>query len=51
MPRPSHYGSIPADEDSIESARELKEQLNLTWSQFLDESVTAIERIDVQPTD
>jgi len=36
MPYPNGYKDIPAHEDSIAKAREVKETLGLTWNQFLE---------------
>lgn len=35
MPYPENYADIAAHEDSIKKARHVKEDLGLTWSQFL----------------
>jgi hypothetical protein len=36
MPYPDGYKDIPAHENSIAKAREVKEDLGLTWNQFLE---------------
>jgi hypothetical protein len=35
MPRPEGYAEIPAHEESIQQAREVKESVGLTWNKFL----------------
>lgn len=35
MPYPDDYRDIAAHEDAVERAREVKEELDVTWSTFL----------------
>jgi hypothetical protein len=35
MPYPDDYRDIAAHKDSVQKARKVKEQLGLTWSDFL----------------
>jgi len=43
MPYPNGYKDIPAHEDSIAKAREVKEELGLTWNQFLKRGAAELD--------
>lgn len=42
MPYPDGYKDIPAHESSIAKAREVKENLGLTWNQFLEQGAAEL---------
>jgi predicted NAD/FAD-binding protein len=43
MPYPDSYQDIAAHEDSIQKARAVKEQLGLTWSDFLERGALELD--------
>ena len=42
MPYPDDYKDIAAHEDSIKKAREIKEELGLTWSELLEQGAAEL---------
>lgn len=42
MPYPDSYADIAAHEDSIRDARQVKEDLGLTWSEFLEQGAAEL---------
>lgn len=46
MGYPDGYKDIAAHESSITKAREVKEDLELTWSEFLEQSATELDAIN-----
>lgn len=43
MPVPDGYTSIRAHEDSVAKAREVKEELGLTWNQYFEQAAEELQ--------